>query len=121
MVSQGYVFLCGMDNGNEKSKVTGARVCSSLPVFVVDPRAVEQGSDEALSGTHALQHQADPIQGRQKEQGEGEEEAAVIGLPHTAVYPGAATTHGGRTDAHIHTGRQNIVLKPRFYYTTHTL
>lgn len=82
---------------------TGARVCSSLPVFVVDPRAVEQGSDEALSGTHALQHQADPIQGRQKEQGEGEEEAAVIGLPHTAVYPGAATTHGGRTDAQVHT------------------
>lgn len=82
---------------------TGARACSSLPVFVVDPWAVEQGSDEALFGTHALQHQADPVQGRQKEQDEGEEEAAVIGLAHTAVYPGAATTHGGRTDVQIHT------------------
>lgn len=98
MISQGYVFLCGMDNGDEKSKVK-----SSLPVSVVDPRAVEQGSDEALFGTHALQHQADPVQGRQKEQDEGEEEAAVIGLPHTAVYPGTATTHGGWTDAQIHT------------------
>lgn len=107
MISQGYVFLCGMDNGNEKSNSnimssTSARACSSLPVSVIDPRAVEQGSDEALFGTHALQHQADPIQGRQKEQDEGEEEAAVIGLPHTAVYPGAATTHGGWTDAQIH-------------------
>lgn len=108
MISQGYVFLCGMDSGDEKSNSnimssTGARACSSLPVSVVDPRAVEQGSDEALFGTHALQHQADPVQGRQKEQDEGEEEAAVIGLPHTAVYPGTATTHGGWTDAQIHT------------------
>ncbi len=66
----------------------------SVPVLVIDPRAVEQGGEEMLFGTNTLQHQADSIQGRQQEKDECEEEAAVIGLPHTAVYPTGAPTEG---------------------------
>lgn len=62
------------------------------PVLVVDSWAVEQGGEEELLGTHALQHQADSVQGREEEEEQGEQEAAVIGLPHAAVYP-AAQTH----------------------------
>ncbi len=56
-----------------------------------------------LFWTHTLQHQADSVQGRQQEEDECEEEAAVIGLPHTAVYPTAAPTEGGRTNTDGHT------------------
>lgn len=63
-----------------------------VPVLVVHSWAIQQGSDEVLSWTHALQHQADPIQRRQQEEDKRKQEAAVIGLSHTAVYPTSATT-----------------------------
>lgn len=44
-----------------------------------------------------MQDQADSVQGRQQEEDEREQEAAVIGLPHTAVYPASTQTDG---DAH---------------------
>ncbi len=72
----------------------------SVPVLVVDPRAVEQGGEQVLFRTHTLQHQADPVQGRQQEEDERKQEAAVIGLPHTAVYPTSAPTEG---DTQVHT------------------
>lgn len=71
----------------------------AVPVLVVDPRAVEQGGEEVLFRTHALQHQADPVQGRQQEEDECKQEAAVIGLPHAAVYPTEAPMEG---DAQTH-------------------
>lgn len=57
----------------------------SVPVLVVDPRAVEQGGEEVLIWTHTLKHQADPVQGRQQEEDERKQEAAVIELTDTAV------------------------------------
>lgn len=89
-----------------------------IPVLVVDPRAIQQGSEKVLSRAHALQHQADPIQRRQQEEDERKQEAAVIGLPHAAVYPTPATTDGRHKHTSTHTGRQNIVLRPQGY-TTH--
>lgn len=77
----------------------------AVPVLVVDPRAVEQGSEEVLFRTYTLQHQADPVQGRQQEEEECKQEAAVIGLPHTAVYPTQAPTEGD-AQTHKYTHRQ---------------
>lgn len=83
-----------------------------LPVLAVDPRAVEQGEEDVFFGAHALQDQADSIQGRQQEEDEREEEAAVVGLPHTAVYPGVASTEEGPTDVEAHADRQNMAQRP---------
>lgn len=80
----------------------------SVPVLVVDPRAVEQGCEEALTGTHSLQHQDDPVQRRQEEEDECEQEAAVIGLSHAAVYPTLAEMEETHRRTSTHTGRQNI-------------
>lgn len=93
----------------------------SVPVLVVDPRAVEQGGEEVLFRTHTLQHQADAVQGRQQEEDECNQEAAVIGLSHTAVYPTGAPTQGNaQTHKYTHTGRQNIVLRPKGYTSLQT-
>lgn len=76
----------------------------SVPVLVVDPRTVEQGGEEVLIRTHTLQHQADAVQGRQQEEDECNQEAAVIGLTHTAVYPTRASTQGdAQTHKYTHT------------------
>lgn len=90
----------------------------SLPVLVVDPWAVEQGGEEVLFRTHAPQHQADPVHGRRQEQHQSEQEAAVIGLPHAAVYPTATTTEGGRTDTHTHRQTKHRT-KTQVHYETH--
>ena len=90
----------------------------SVPVLVVDPRAVEQGSEEVLFRTHALQHKADPVQGRQQEEDECKEEAAVIGLPHTAVYPTGAPTEGD-TQTYTHRQTKHCTETPGLHYTTH--
>ena len=63
-----------------------------LPVLVVDARAVDQSGDKVLLRTHAAQHQTDPIQRGQQEEEECQQEAAVIGLAHTAVYPTTVLT-----------------------------
>lgn len=67
-------------------------VFSPLPVLVVDPRAVEQSGEEVLLRTQTLKHQADPVQGREQEEDECKQEAAVVGLPHTTVYPTGTQT-----------------------------
>lgn len=92
----------------------------SVPVLVVDPGAVEQGCEEVLSRTHTLQHQADPIQRRHEEEDECKQEAAVIGLPHAAVYPTSAEMEGTHRHKSTHTGRQNIVLRLQGYTRLHT-
>lgn len=71
-----------------------------------------------LIRANTLQHQADPVQGRRQEEDEREQEAAVIGLPHTAVYPTRAPTEG--THKHTSTNTGNIVLRPQGYTTLHT-
>lgn len=92
----------------------------SVPVLVVDPWAVEQGGEEVLFRTHALQHQADPIQGRQQEEEECKQEAAVIGLPHTAVYPTRARTKGdAETHKYTHRQTKHCTETPGLHHTTH--
>ena len=59
----------------------------SVPVLVVDPRAVEQGSEEVLVRTQAVQDHSNPIHGGQQKHRQGEQEAAVVALSNTAVYP----------------------------------
>lgn len=73
----------------------------SVPELVVDPWAVEQGDEDVLFRTDTLQHKADPVQRRQQEEEECKQEAAVIGLPHTAVYPTPTATW--EVDAQTHT------------------
>lgn len=75
----------------------------SVPVLIVDPRAVEQGCEEVLSRTHTLKHQADPIQRRQEEEDEHKQEAAVIGLPHATVYPTSGRNGGDAQYTHRQT------------------
>lgn len=89
----------------------------SVPVLVVDPRAVEQGGEEVLTGTNTLQHQDDTTQRRQQEEDKHKQEAAVIGLPHTAVYPTRAPAEG----THKYTGRQtkHRTETTGLHYTTH--
>lgn len=92
----------------------------SLPVLVVDSRAVDQRSEEVLFRTHALQNQADPVQGRQQEQDKCKQEAAVIGLPHTAVYPIAAPTQGdGQTHKYTHRQTKHCTETPGLLRYTH--
>lgn len=62
-----------------------------VPGLTVDIGAVKQGGQEALGGTHTVQHQADPIQRGQQEEEESQQEAAMVGLTHTAVNPVQAT------------------------------
>lgn len=52
---------------------------------------------------NTLQHQADAVQGRQQEEDEREQETAVIGLAHTAVYPTTGTDRRARTYTQVHT------------------
>lgn len=73
----------------------------SVPELVVNSRAVEQGREEELLRTHAAQHQADAVQRRQQEEDKSEQEAAVVGLPHTAIYPALAQT-GADARTHKH-------------------
>ena len=94
-------------------------VCTvCVPVLVVDPRAVEQGGQDVLSWTHALQYQADPVQRGQQEEDERQQEAAMIGLSHTVVYPAIGidghdthtridkTEHCTETLGYTHTARR---------------
>lgn len=90
----------------------------SVPVLVVDPRAVEQGGEQVLIRTHTLQHQADPVQGRQQEEDERKQEAAVIGLPHTAVYPTSAPMEGdAQTHKYTHRQTKHCTETPGLHYT----
>lgn len=61
------------------------KIC--LPRLAVDAGAVEESRQQILSRTEAAQHQADPVQRRQHKHQEGEQEAAVVCLSNTAVYP----------------------------------
>jgi len=73
-------------------------VCG-VPVLVVDPGAVEQGGEEVLAGTQAVQDHRDPVDGGQQKHRQGEQEAAVVALSNTAVYP----TVRGQMDTASHT------------------
>lgn len=70
--------------------------------------------------THTLQHQADSVQGRQQEEDEREQKAAVIGLPHTAVYPAPTQTGGdAQTQVYTHKQTKHCTETPGLHYTTH--
>ena len=83
----------------------------SVPVLVVDPRAVEQGSEKVLVRTQAVQDHCNPIHGGQQKHRQGEQEAAVVALSNTAVYP---KVRGEIDTPHIHnnTTQQPVNLNP---------
>lgn len=73
-----------------------------------------------LFRTHALQNQADPVHGRQQEEDKCEQEAAVIGLPHTAVYPNVEPTEGdGQTHKYTHRQTKHCTETPGLLHYTH--
>lgn len=59
----------------------------AAPGLAVDGRAVEQSGQRVLPRADAAQHQADAVQRGHHEDGEGQQEAAVVRLAHAAVDP----------------------------------
>ncbi|TNN53295.1 hypothetical protein EYF80_036450 [Liparis tanakae] len=53
---------------------------SAVPGLAVDAGAVEERRDHVLLGAEAAQHQADGVHRGQQEHGQGQQEAAVVGL-----------------------------------------
>lgn len=53
-------------------------------------------------GTHTAQHQTDPIQRGQQKEEQGQQEAAMISLAHTAVNPASVVMHK-TTETQTHT------------------
>ena len=68
-----------------------------VPGLTVDGRAVEERRRDPPLRTDAAEHQTDPVQRRQHEHAEGQQETAMVRLSNTAVNP--TTPH------HTHTQR----------------
>lgn len=84
-------------------------MCAGVPVLVVDPGAVEQGGEEVLAGTQTVQDHQDAVHGGQQKHRQGEQEAAVVSLSNTAVYP---TVRRGQMDTASHTCTQQNTRQP---------
>lgn len=109
-ISHGYIMRSGNQKGTNNGSqnlvpidcdtkicvntaVRGQYACdlkraeTGAPGLGVDGRAVEQSRQHVLPRADAAQHQADAVQRRHHEHGEGQQEVAVVGLAHAAVDP----------------------------------
>lgn len=67
----------------------------AVPGLTVDSGAVEESRQDTPLRTDAAEHQTDPVQRRQHEHAEGQQETAMVRLSNTAVNP--TTPHHTQT------------------------